>query len=82
MGAGASAVALNVTVTEPDQPGHLVLFPTGLAAQKTSTINFSAGQTRANNAAMVLGAAGTVSVLNGQAAGAVHVILDVSGYFE
>jgi hypothetical protein len=47
-----------------------------------SSINFSAGQTRANNTVTLLGPGGRLSILDGQAAGSVHVILDVSGYFE
>jgi len=46
-------------------------------------INYSAGQTRANNAIVTLGGAtGSLVVFSGQAAGAVHVIVDVNGYFE
>jgi hypothetical protein len=78
----ASAVSVNVTVTAPSTTGHLRLFPTGLALPPISTINFSSNQTRANNAVVVLGSAGCVSAFDGQAAGNVHMILDVNGYFE
>ncbi|MEA2559911.1 MAG: large repetitive protein, partial [Acidobacteriota bacterium] len=45
----ALAVALNVTVVSPTVGGHVTVFPGATAAPGTSTINFSAGQTRANN---------------------------------
>jgi len=45
-------------------------------------INYSAGQTRANNGLFALGAAGDVSVRCDQPSGTVHFILDVSGYFQ
>jgi hypothetical protein len=47
-----------------------------------STINYVAGQTRANNAVTRLGASGTLEVYVGQSGGSVHVIVDVNGYFE
>jgi len=83
--ATARAVAVNVTVTQPTGLGHLTLYSGDAAPPLASTINFSAGQTRANNAIVSLTAsgAGTLAarpvVLGG---GTVHVILDVVGYFE
>lgn len=79
---GASAVSLNVTVTEPSAPGHLRIFPAGLNLPPVSAINYSAGQTRANNAIATLGAGGALGVFCGQAAGTVHFIADVNGYFQ
>lgn len=49
---------------------------------QVSTMNFSPGQTRANNAIIVLGARGTLAVTSGQGSGTVHFILDTNGYFE
>jgi hypothetical protein len=48
----------------------------------TSTLNYAAGQTRANNAVVGLSASGALAVRCSQAAGTVHAILDVTGYFE
>jgi IPT/TIG domain len=80
--ATAQAVAVNVTVTGATAPGHIRLAP-GNGLTDTSTVNFSVGQTRANNAVVRLAtdATGKVSATNGSI-GAVHLILDVSGYFE
>jgi hypothetical protein len=77
----AKSVAANLTVTQPTAGGYLTVFPAGSALPLASAINFSAGQTRANNAVLRLGAGGAVSVRNGSS-GTVQVILDVTGYFE
>jgi len=79
----AKAISANVTVTGPAQIGYLELFPTNAFAFGTSTINFSAGQTRANNAIMMLATDGTcrLSVFNGSGS-STHLILDVNGWFE
>jgi hypothetical protein len=75
----AKAVSLNVTVTQPTAPGHVILYPGGSPAPSVSAINFRAGQTRANNAIVQLGAGGTLAV---QSAAPTHFIIDVNGYFE
>jgi hypothetical protein len=82
--ADAKALSLNVTVTGPTEAGFLSLFPADLGlAPSHSTINFSAGQTRANNTVVPLAAngAGTLAVRNGSAGG-VNLIVDVNGYFQ
>jgi hypothetical protein len=78
----AKAAALNVTVTTPTAAGFLRLYPGGSSPPATSTINYSAGQTRANNAILGLGAAGDLAIHCDQASGTTHVILDVVGWFE
>jgi glucose/arabinose dehydrogenase len=80
--ATARAVSVNVTVTEPTAGGYLTLFPVGGAVPLASTINFQPGQTRANNAEATLGAAGDLVVRAGMPSGGVHVLLDVTGYFD
>jgi hypothetical protein len=79
----ARSVAVNLTVVDPTQGGHLTLFPAGTPVPGSSTINFRAGIVRANNAILPLGAAGDLSVLCALGApGTSHLILDVNGYFE
>jgi fimbrial isopeptide formation D2 family protein len=78
----ASAVSLNITITAPTAPGNLRLFPTGAPLPLVSTINYSPGQTRANNAVAVLSATGALSVQCDQAGGSVELIVDVNGYFK
>jgi hypothetical protein len=61
----------------------LIAYPSGAAVPLTSTINFSAGQTRANNAVVTLGADGGIAFISGQASGnTVDLIVDVNGYFQ
>ncbi|MEU2390979.1 PKD domain-containing protein [Streptomyces sp. NPDC007369] len=78
--AGATAVALNVTVTNPREAGHLTVFPSGQAAPTTSNLNFTAGQTVANSVIVPLGPDGKINVRNGAWAGT-DVIVDVVGYY-
>jgi len=79
---GATALSLNTTITAAGDSGHLRLFPRGARLPVSSTVNYSAGQTRANNAIVTLGDAGGLSVYAGQATGTVDLILDVNGYFQ
>jgi hypothetical protein len=79
---GAKAVSVNVAVTQPGAAGNLRLFASGALVPVVSSLNYAAGQTRANNAIAPLGADGRVAVLCSQATGSAHLILDVNGYFE
>jgi archaellin len=76
--ADASAVVLNVTVTEPQGSGWLTVFPTGDAKPNASNLNFSSGQTIANLVTAKVGSDGTVSIFTPTTA---HVIVDVAGWF-
>jgi hypothetical protein len=83
---GAKAVSLNVTAVSPTAQGFLTLYPNGIANPGVSTINFVAGDIVANGAIVPLGTAGLVPnadlrVFAGTG-GTVHVIIDVSGYFQ
>ena len=79
--ATAKSIAGNLTVTGPTAAGSLRLVPGGAPATGTSTVAFRAGQTRANNVTMALGASGDV-VVDSLPSGTAHVILDVIGWFE
>lgn len=82
----AKTLALNVTIFQAPGSGHLTLYPgDAVAAPMTSTINFGPGQTRSNNAFATLAsnADGTLALRPLFAGGGtVHVVLDVTGYFE
>src|SRR4051794_5580502 len=78
--AGASGVALNVTVDQPTSPGYLTVWPTGEAQPLASSHNFVQGLTIANLVLAKVGAGGQVSIFN--SAGATHVVVDVVGYFS
>jgi len=80
----AKAVSLNLTVVESSSGGVLTLWPSGVTVN-TSSINFPAGETRANNAILALAPNGQ-GTLSAQGflvdEGSVHLILDVNGYFQ
>lgn len=80
--ASAKAVSANLTVTGATGGGHLTLFPAGTVPPASSSLNYLAAQTRANNAILSLSGAGAVTVGCTQAGGEVHFILDANGYFE
>jgi hypothetical protein len=77
----AKAVSLNVTVTEPSATGNLRVYAAGAPAPTASSLNYVAGQTRANNAVAPLSTAGQIAALCSPV-GAVHVIVDINGYFK
>lgn len=83
--AAARALAANVTVTQPTLPGHVSVYPADAASTGTSVVHFVAGKTRASNVIIKLSDDGTgrarleAAVPGG---GTVHVIVDVSGYFD
>lgn len=81
--ASAKAVSANITITQPFTTGYLTAYPGGSPPPLTSVINFAAGQTRANNAILSVSQDGNgILVVQSGSSGAVHVILDVNGYFE
>jgi hypothetical protein len=80
----ATSIAANVTVDQGTSAGELLAFPAHLAAPPlASTISYKLGQTRADNAIVNLDQAGNMKIWAAQPPGtAVHVILDVNGYFQ
>ncbi|HEX9258563.1 MAG TPA: hypothetical protein VF855_03430, partial [Acidimicrobiales bacterium] len=80
--ATATALSFNLTATEATLVGHIRVYPAGALRPTSSSVNFVAGQNRANNGIVTLGAAGDLAFFSGQASGSVHVVLDVNGYFE
>ena len=81
----ARALAANLTVTQPTLPGSLSVYPADGASTGTSVVHFGAGRTRASTTIIKLSDDGTgrarleATVPTG---GTVHVIVDVSGYFD
>jgi IPT/TIG domain len=80
--ATARAVSANVTITQPTAGGDLRLSAAGGTLPLTSSINYRAGQTRANDAVIPLGASGGLAVHCDQPSGTVQFIIDVNGYFQ
>lgn len=85
----ATAVALNVTVTQGTGNGYLTVYGNQdldgnlLAAPTTSNLNFRGGQDVANMVIVPVGKDGVVNFFNGlpKGAGSVQVIADVAGYY-
>ena len=83
--ASAKAVALAIAATEAAGAGFLTFYPADGPTPSTSSINFVAAQTRSGNAIVGLAGdgSGELALLPTVAgAGTVHVVVDVSGYFE
>ncbi|MFF2041724.1 right-handed parallel beta-helix repeat-containing protein [Kitasatospora sp. NPDC058170] len=75
---GVTAVTMNVTVTDPQQEGHLTVYPHGASAPTSSNLNWSAGQTIPNLVTVPV-KDGKVSFFNASG-GTVHLIADLAGY--
>jgi hypothetical protein len=78
--AGASAVVLNVTATQPAQAGFITVFGAGATKPLASNLNFLAHQTVPNLVIAPVSADGRVTLFNGST-GATHLIADISGYY-
>jgi Chaperone of endosialidase len=75
----AQAVSLNITVTNTQGPGFILIYPQGGSQPTVSTLNYVAGQTVANAAVVPLGTGGGVTVIAG-VSGA-NLIIDTNGYY-
>jgi hypothetical protein len=79
----AGAVVINATVVNGTALGPVSIIAGDRTSSATSLINIPVARARANNAVVQLATdgSGTIRVINGSL-GTVHLILDVSGYFE
>jgi hypothetical protein len=84
----ARAVSANLTVVGPQVAGYLTVYAGDSVLPFTPTINFNAGQVRANNAVVQLAGDGTGTVAvyygavgPGALTATVDLILDVNGFF-
>lgn len=75
---GASAVVLNVTVTDAGGAGYLTAWPTGLPRPNASNVNYQPGVAIPNLVTVPVGADGKVSLFTDQAA---DVIVDAMGWY-
>jgi hypothetical protein len=77
----ATAIASNVTITNPTAASFLTLFPADAARPLASNLNWTpTSPPTPNQVTVALSGGGAVKVFN--ASGAVDVILDIVGYFE
>jgi hypothetical protein len=75
---GARAVAFNIAVIRPLSAGYVVVRPAGRAQTATSSLNFAAGEVRANNGVVAVGDRGRVCVYT---RATTHYVLDIVGYW-
>ena len=76
--ASATAVAMNVTVTQPAGGGHLSVYPAGSPVPDTSNINYTQGLTEANQVIVPVSGGKITFLASGSA---VHAIADLAGWF-
>jgi hypothetical protein len=86
--AGIGSVVMNVTVTEPDAPSFLTVFPSDSPLPLASNLNFAPGQTIPNHVIAKVstgptpgGPTTTGWIVFYNKAGNTHLIIDVFGYF-
>jgi peptidoglycan hydrolase-like protein with peptidoglycan-binding domain len=76
--ANAIAAAINVTVVSPTAAGYITVWPCGVDRPVVSTINFAAGDIRANGAIAPLGAGGALCFYTHAPT---DLVVDVVGWF-
>ena len=82
--AGAKAVTGNLTVTGQTSNGYLYIGPVAMNNPTSSTLNFPAGDDRANAVTVALSATGTLSItfVAPSSGPTAHAIFDVTGYYQ
>ena len=78
--ADASAVSLNVTVTDTQSGGFITVWPNGGTRPVVSNLNFAPGETRPNLVTVKVGTNGSVSLYNSSPA-PVDLVVDLGGYY-
>jgi hypothetical protein len=74
----ATGLLVNITITGATSTGYLTVFPSDVPKPIVSNLNFVAGQTLANFAAVSLGNGGALKVAN--FSGLTHAVIDVFGW--
>ena len=77
---GATAVVVNVTVTNPTAASFLTVYPAGEALPLAANLNFVPAQTVPNLVTAKLGTGGNLLIYN--AAGSTDVVVDVAGWYD
>jgi hypothetical protein len=80
----ATAVLVNITVTDPQADGYLSVFPSGEPLPPSSNLNFNAGQTIANAVIVKVGQLtnGWTAINLFNALASTHLIVDLMGIFD
>lgn len=81
--ANAGAASFNVTVTQPEGPGFLTVYPCGTPRPLASNLNYTAGQTVPNAVLSRLGrsASNLPRSICVYSSARTHLIIDLNGYF-
>ncbi|WP_431679726.1 PKD domain-containing protein [Kitasatospora sp. KL5] len=77
--ADATAAVLNVTATQPTNPGYLTVWPDLTTRPNTSNLNLAPGVTIPNHVTTPLGTNGRANIYN--FSGNTHVVADLAGWF-
>jgi len=77
---GVAAVALNITVTNATGGGYVTAYADGTPRPGTSNLNYSTGQTLANQVIAPVAADGAIDLAN-VATGSADLIADIAGYY-
>ena len=84
--ATAKAAFLNVTAVAPTNDGNLILYPVGAPRPNTSVVNWEVSDSATSNGAFLpLANQGGVDITafpNMPGGGTVHLVIDVTGYFQ
>ena len=75
----ATAVAVNVAITNPTASSFIDAYPTGATVPGTASQNFVAGETLSSQVVAGVGTGGDITIANH--AGTVDVVVDVDGYY-
>jgi hypothetical protein len=78
----AKGVMINAAVIQPGADGFLQIYSPDLPLPATSSLNYRVGRVRSNNVITTLDSSGQIAVFPNQAGGAVHVVLDITGYLQ
>ena len=80
---GITAVALNVTVTNPKGAGFLTVYPDATPLPNASNVNYSQAQTIANSVIVPVASDGKIDITNsGTLAKGTDIVVDVVGYYD
>jgi hypothetical protein len=79
--ANATAVVVNVTVTNAGAAGFLTVYPADSTLPLAADITWAAHQTIGNLTVADVGSTGTVAIFNGSLASA-DVVVDLEGYYS
>ena len=77
---GATAVALNLTATDPTSIGFLTAYADGTDLPNVSNVNYGKSETVANDAIVPIGTDGEIDITN-TSIGSTDIVADASGYF-